>query len=124
MRNDPDTDLRERFQALRENDRAAAPAFESILSRAPGRMLRSGRGLAWAAGGALVVAVVAAAELLLMQQRPAIELNTSAVALPQWRSPTDFLLADATGSVQRLSWAPSPSAGLGQPSFNPERENR
>jgi hypothetical protein len=122
MTSDSDADLREQFQVLRESDHAAVPAFESILSRAPGRTLRGGRGLAWAAGGALVVVVVAAAEMFLMLQRPTVEPD--AVALPAWRSPTDFLLADAAGSVQRLSWTPSPISGLGQPSFNSEQEKR
>jgi hypothetical protein len=119
MSNDPDADLHERFQALRESDRAAVPAFDTVLSRAPARTLRRRWGLAWTGGGAVLVA---AAGLFLILQRPAAEID--AIALPAWRSPTDFLLADATDSVQRLSWAPSPTAGLGQPYFNSERENR
>jgi hypothetical protein len=119
MKNDPDADLRERFQALRESDLAAAPAFEIVLSRAPARTLRGGWGLAWTGGCALMVA---AAGLFLMLQRPAAEID--AVALSAWQSPTDFLLADANYSVQRLSSASSPTSGLGQPSFNSEQEKR
>jgi hypothetical protein len=123
MTSDSDTDLRERLQGLREHDHASAPAFETVLARAPARALRGRRGLAWAAGGrALVVVLIAAAGLFLILHRPANEPDVVAVAA--WHSPTDFLLADAASSVQRLSWTPSPTTDFDRTSFNPHQETR
>ena len=121
MRTDPDADLREWFQGMREHDCAAAPAFESILPHAPAQALRGGPGLAWTVGG---FALVAAAGLFLILRPLTTPLDSAAVALPAWQSPTDFLLTRADGSLQRLSWAPSPTSELGQPSFNRYREDR
>ena len=121
MKTDPDADLRERFQRLRAHDHAAAPAFESILARPPERARRGRPGFAWTAGGA---ALAAAASLLVVLHLPTAAPDAAAIALPAWQSPTDFLLAAADDSLQRLSWAPSPTSRLGPPSFNTNRENR
>jgi hypothetical protein len=121
VRTDPDADLREWFQGMREHDCAAAPAFESILPHAPARALRGGPRLAWTAGG---FALVATAGLFLILRLPTTPLDSAAVALPAWQSPTDFLLAGVGDSLQRLSWAPSPTSVLSQPSFNRYREDK
>jgi len=118
---DPDADLRERFQRLRAHDRAAAPAFESILAHSPERARRGRPGFAWTAGG---IALAAAASLVVVLNLPPVAPDAVAIALPAWQSPTDFLLAGADDSLQRLSWAPSPTSRLGPPSFNSNRETR
>ena len=121
MSADTDADLRERFRELREHDCAAAPAFESVLPLAPAGALRSRPGLAWTAGG---FALAAVAGLFLILRLPPTALDVAAFALPAWPSPTAFLLAGAGDSSRHLSWAPSPTSGLGQPSFNRYREDK
>jgi hypothetical protein len=116
---DLDTDLHELFHGLREHDCIAAPGFESTLASATAAKPRGMPAIAWAAGGC---ALAIAAALVLMPQRPTSEAD--AIALPAWRAPTDFLLADAAGSMQRLSWAPSPTADFGRTSFNPGKEKK
>ena len=126
MRTDSDADLRERFRELREHDFAAAPAFESVRLYAPtptptpARARRSRPGLAWTAGG---FALTAAMGFFLILRPPAPALDVTAAALPAWQSHTEFLLAGTGDSLQRLSWAPSPTSGLARPSFNHYREN-
>lgn len=120
MRTDADADLRERFRELREHDYAAVPTLESVLPHAPASAPRGGPGLAWSAG---VFALAAAVGLYLILRPPTTALYVAAVALPAWQSQTDFLLAGAGDSLQRLSWAPSPTSGLARPSFTHYREN-
>ena len=122
MRTDADADLRECFRELREHDSAAAPAFESVrlYTPTPVPALRSRQGFAWTAGG---FALAAAMGLFLILRPPTIALDVTAAALPAWQSQTDFLLAGTGDSLQRLSWAPSPTSGLARPSFNHYREN-
>ncbi|MEO8755468.1 MAG: hypothetical protein ABI624_22630 [Casimicrobiaceae bacterium] len=120
MRPDPDADLRAWFQEVREHDSVAAPAFEGMLPHPPRHASRGRQRLAWTAGG---VALATAAGLFLLLRPPAAN-DVAAVALPAFRSPTDFLLAGAGASLQHLSWTPSPTSGLGQASFNPDRGNR
>ncbi len=126
MKTDTDTDLDKWFQGLQDQDRAAAPAFESLLARAPAarasaRKSRSRGAPAWAAGG---FALLATAGLFLILQRPANVPDASTVALPAWQSPTDFLLASPDNSLRRLSWTPTPTSGLDQPTLIRTQENR
>jgi len=118
MSADPDKDLLERFGRLREQDRAATPAFESVMRPTRVRPPAQARHI-WVMRGLVVAGVLV---LVLLLRPPAHD--APAVATAAWHSPTDFLLAQASGSMQNLSQAPTPTAGLGPPSFKPERENR
>ncbi len=119
MRTDTDADLRELFGELRADDDAAIPAFESISTSAPARVLRMRPRLVWTAGG---FALATAAGLWLMLRPPAFDVTEA--ALPAWQTPTDSLLAGAGDPLQRLSWATLPTDELGRPSFNRYREDR
>jgi hypothetical protein len=121
MNTDSDADLREQFRDLQEHDSLSVPAFESVLVRTPTRKRNAWPRRAWAAGG---LAAVAAVGLLLMIRPPAPELDTAAVALPPWPTQTDSLMASASDPAQGLAWSPSPTSGLGQPSFNRYQESR
>jgi hypothetical protein len=116
MSNYPDEDLHERFRGLREQDLAAAPAFDGFVQRLtvrPPPHARTRR--LWQ--GIAVGIVAGCLFLLIFPNHP-----PPVVAMPAWHSPTDFLLADAAGSLQRLSWAPLPATDFGQTSLNPDRE--
>jgi hypothetical protein len=121
MNADADADLHKRFRELREHDGAAAPAFESVLLHASTRTQHGPSRLAWTAGG---LALATAVGLFLILRPPTLAFDAEAAALPAWPSQTDFLLAGAGDSSQRLSWSPSPTSVLGQPSFNRYREDR
>ena len=117
---DPDAGLRERFGALRERDRAAAPAFERMITPPASRIRSSRSRLAWTAGGFALASVVGALLLL----RPPPPLDAAVATLPAWPTQTAFLLADAGESSRRLAWTPSPTSGLGQPTFTRIEEKR
>lgn len=121
MRADSDADLRERFRELREHDNLAAPAFESVLMHASARMRHGWSRLVWTAAGFTLTAVVG---FVLILRPPSTELDTAAVTLPPWPTQTDFLMASMSDPSQRLTWSPSPTSGLGQPSFNRYQESR
>jgi hypothetical protein len=121
MNADADADLRERFRELREHDGQAAPAFESVLLHTSARARHGPSRLVWTTGG---FALATAVGLFLILRAPEPALDAAAAALPAWPSQTDFLLAGAGDSSQRLSWSPSPTSVLGQPSFNRYREER
>ena len=115
MRHDADADLRERFSELREHDRSAMPVFDKVALQASTRGLQIRPVLAWTAGG---FALAAAVGLFPLLRAPTTELDAAAVAMPAWQSQTDFLLANAGDSLQRLSWTSSPTSGLGHLTFN------
>ena len=115
MRHDTDADLRERFSELREHDGTAVPAFERVASQSSARRSRIRPALAWAAGG---FALAFAAGLFPLLRLPTTTPLVAAVAMPAWPSQTDFLLANADDSLQRLSWTSSPTSGLGHLTFN------
>ena len=85
-----DSDLRDRFRALRREDAAAAPPFDATLTAARARRVappRRPRG--WLAAAAVAVAGVAVALLL---TRPDRHGRTIDLATVRWEGPTDFLL--------------------------------
>jgi hypothetical protein len=142
----PDADLRDRFQQLRSEDRAAAPDFTAMLERVredlAGGDARSsmsterGRaGLVWwrrrsrwlLAGGTLAAAALAAFLLFNPEARADREVErtveTFTTAVAGWRSPTDALLdfpgSEMTRSVPRVGSPTWPSGRT-----NPGRRNR
>ena len=121
MSAESDADLREQFRGLREYDNAAAPTFESVLMRAPVHLRHGWSKLAWSAGGFALAAVVG---FFLIQRPSETALDAMALALPPWPTRTDFLRESASDSSRRLTWSPSPTSGLGQPSFNRYQESR
>jgi hypothetical protein len=116
-----DADLRERFRDLREHDGVAAPAFASVLTRASAPMRRGRSRLAWTAAG---FAMAAVAGVFLILRPPDAGLDFAVVALPPWPTQTDSLMASVSDSSQFLTWSPSPTSMLGQPSFNRYQESR
>lgn len=137
----PDADLRNRFQQLRSEDRAAAPDFATLMERVRDdlssdvtsgskteRRARAGSGWwrrhpPWlVAGGTLAAAAAVAAFLLFNPEARAdrafertVESFTTATG--GWRSPTDGLLdfpgSELTRSVPRVGSATWPGAGTG-----------
>lgn len=100
-----DPELERRFARLREEEAAGAPGFGALLRRPAPAVSRSrpGRGLVWLAVAALLVIIVGIAT-----RRPGRvpERELLAMASPDWRGPTDFLLVlpdnQALRSVPRL----------------------
>ena len=120
-----DTDLHARFRALREHDLAFVPGFDVVWARTAARA-RPARPFAVptrAVAAAASIAAVALTLWLVVSPRPAPP-NLDAVALPDWRTPTDTLLAGAGDPLQSPSWATLPTAALGPTSFNRSREIR
>ncbi len=110
--NDSDDDvLRRRFAELRERDRAGAPAFDMLLSRARSRAMRARarRPLLAAAAMAVLLAGVALTVLMLRRGEPRFPVE----ALAGWRSPTAFLLE--MHGVTYLDSVPSVTASLVNP---------
>ena len=120
-----DPDLHARFRALREHDLASVPGFDAVWARAAARAQRTRRFAVpmRAVAAATGIAVVTLTLWLTVSPRPAPP-NLDAVALPDWRTPTDTLLAGAGDPLQSPSWATLPTATLGPPSFNRSREIR
>lgn len=120
-----DPDLHARFRALSENDLASVPGFDAVWARAAARAQRT-RPFAAPMRAVAAATGIAAATLtlwLVVSPVPAPP-NPDAAALPDWRTPTDTLLAGAGDPFPSPSWATLPTAGLGQPSFNRPPENR
>jgi hypothetical protein len=140
-----DADLRNRFQQLRSEDRAAAPDFAAMVERVreapasgdPVPGVRRGTEPAgpgsWrgprrlVAGGTLAAAAALAAFLLLNPQARAdrefertVRRFTTATA--GWRSPTDVLLdfpgSELTRSVPRVGGPAWPDGSVGAPRRN------
>ena len=85
-----DSDLRDRFRALRREDAAAAPPFDATLAAARARRVApSHRRTGWLAAAAVVVAAVA---VVLLFTRPDRHGRTIGLATVRWEGPTDFLL--------------------------------
>jgi hypothetical protein len=116
-----DADLRERFRELREQDGTATPALDNVLLRAGAQAQRGKPRAAWMAGGFAAVVMIG---LVLFLRPPVPSPIAEAAAMPAWPRHTDFLLAGASDSSQRLNWSPSPTSGLGQPTFSHHRESR
>lgn len=88
-----DDELRDRFQALRRQDEAAAPGFESTLAaaRAPRREQRFD-GWSWAAVAATVPAIALMAVVLGVLDTGGPESGAS--TLESWSAPSSDLVAD------------------------------
>jgi hypothetical protein len=85
-----DLEIRKRFVALRDEDRARTPGFEEVLRRARPKPYVGLRVLAPAA-----CLVVAAAIVTVFHTSPDLTASAPGVADPSlahWRAPTDFLL--------------------------------
>jgi hypothetical protein len=122
-----DTDLRERFEAMRRDDAGRAPRFASLLARAQEEAARDGgwrwrsarvawRRAGWASG--LAAAAVIAALIVIPRVRSQEDAFEQAVqafqtdpALGAWRSPTASLL-DVPGSDLITTL---PRLGAGEP---------
>jgi hypothetical protein len=116
-----DSGLSERIRALRERDRADAPAFTSLIARIPSRTTPRPARFGWAAGG---IALAAAVGAFLVLQPPPPQPDAGLVALPAWPTQTAFLLADTGASSRRLGWTSAPTSGLGRSTFTPIEEYR
>jgi len=138
----PEADLRNRFQQLRSEDRAAAPDFASVMERVredlasgearrrvPADHGRAGfagwrRRARWkVAGGTLAAAAALAAFLLFNPEARADRefertVETFTTAVSGWRSPTDVLLdfpgSELTRTVPRVGNPTWPSGTAGQ----------
>jgi len=85
-----DSELSDRFRALRREDAAATPPFDATLAAARARRAaRPRHRTGWLAAAAVVVAGVAVALLL---TRPDRQAGTIGLATVRWEGPTDFLL--------------------------------
>lgn len=87
---DDETDLREGFAALRREDSAKTPAFETLLAgatvgRSRGRLLPRWGGLL--AAVSLVAAALVAVAVLRPPRTP-----SRIASVEEWTAPTDFLL--------------------------------
>lgn len=86
---DDDSDLRERFAALRREEQRNVPGFLGMLGNAR-RPPRTRRVLPSAAVLATAAAVLAVLALLPLRERQG---PREAPSIAEWKSPTDFLLA-------------------------------
>jgi hypothetical protein len=119
-----ETDLRERFAELREEQEARTPGFDQVLLRARPVRSRQVGILAAAACLALAAIVLTTTQLphrSLRPQSPAHSLpHSPAPALADWRAPTDFLLnTEVSGllhAVPQIGPAP-PNAPTLPPQF-------
>ena len=85
-----DSDLEDRFRALRREDAAATPPFDATLAAARARRAaRPRHRTGWLAAAAIAVAGVAVA---LLVTRPDRQAGTIGLATVRWEGPTDFLL--------------------------------
>jgi hypothetical protein len=112
-----DSDLGDRFQALRREDTAAAPRFDATLAAARARAAAPARRrTAWLAAAAVVVGGVA---LALLVMRPDRHPRTIDLASVRWNGPTDFLLVipgdewlRTVPDVGRIPLSTLPHAGM------------
>ena len=111
---DPDLDLRSRFARLREEERAAAPAF--LPHRLGGERIRAAPAVRWHLVGALAAGLLLASLGGWMVRRGwSPSGREPQPSLAAWRSPTDFLLVTSNrelfagqpklGAVQSLPFA-------------------
>ncbi len=88
---DRDLDLRARFARLRQEERAAAPAFRP--PRLGGERLRAAPAVRWRLAGALAAGLILALVGGWVVRRGLAPVGGAPQpALAAWRSPTDFLL--------------------------------
>ncbi len=88
-----DDALRRRFRALRDADRARAPAFDAIAAtaRAPRRAPSRAR-TRWLLAGAAAAAVALTAGVAARRAATAERWVAAGAAIARWRAPTDALL--------------------------------
>jgi hypothetical protein len=104
-----DSDLRERFGSLRQEDAARAPGFERVLKRTHrGNARRFG---VRAAGAAAALAVLTLTMFHFLHERTIPPPSMAVPALADWRAPTDFLLNAPVDAL--LHAVPR----IGEPSF-------
>ncbi len=116
--NDPERELRARFEALRLSDAALAGSFDTSWHAARSRLdarrpagLSRWRALLTAAG---VTAVVAAAALALTfdPPRPSVdEAIAQARELQNWSAPTDWLVTTTDLAISGIVPGPAPRSG-------------
>lgn len=112
---DDDRDLRDRFEALRQEEAAAAPAFRQLWDASTrASVAQRSQGLTffrWIAVAAAVTVIAGTATLYRATSRltePSKDRVLEDVAFPtaQWRAPTDFLLRtpgrDLFGTIPRI----------------------
>lgn len=116
-----DSDLRERFARLREDDRARSPAFSQLIDPALRRQGRRGRPAPTVRVGLAIGSIAAIAALIFWPGRvsrsPPEGLWDSPAVTPLelagvWRSPTDFLLETPGLDLLRNVPAVGPGAAL------------
>jgi hypothetical protein len=113
-----DDELRSRFRALRREEEARTPEF-----RIPGSVTWRGRRRRTAgilAAAACLAAMLAAAYILPMLRTKPRHAGEKAVALTEWRSPTDFLLQTPGRELLRTvpaiaSWQDGANAPVRRP---------
>ena len=89
---DDDRELRERFRALRQEDAARTPSFQTTLVAARDRRTAAPTPRRRVLGLAVATAVAAGVVLMLLvgrHGRPGIAVD---LATARWEAPTDFLL--------------------------------
>jgi hypothetical protein len=87
---DDETDFREGFAALRGEDSAKTPAFETLLAGAAAGRGRGRRLPRW--GGLLAAASLVAAALAAVAVLRPPRTPSRAASIEEWTAPTDFLL--------------------------------
>jgi hypothetical protein len=115
---DPERDLRKRFEALRLSDAALAGSFDASWRAARRRLdARSSAGLSRrrvlfaVAGVTSVVAAAAALVLTFSPPRPSIEeAIAQARELQSWSAPTDSLLTTADFTLSGTVPVPAPGS--------------
>lgn len=118
MKEDDDRELRDRFAALRENDRRRVPGFATTVARARARAGRPSRRLLLA--GAALAAAVAGFLVIVIHQPLSRPTPTPAVpSITDWKSPTDFLLA--TPGREVLGAPPRLGQGFPEPDLSQRR---
>ncbi len=104
-----DSDLRERFGSLRQEDAARVPGFERVLERT---RRGNARHIGVRAAGAVAALALMTLTLFHFLHEHAIPPSPVAVpALADWRAPTDFLLNSPVDAL--LHTVPR----IGEPSF-------
>ncbi|MEO8138909.1 MAG: hypothetical protein ABI742_04630 [Gemmatimonadota bacterium] len=100
MNDENESELRERFGRLREEDVAAAPKFHSLLER-PVVAAPRHRPTRWLGSVMLAAAVLAVIAIGITRSRGPHPRYSIDLASTTWRGPTDFLLVTPDNETLR-----------------------
>jgi hypothetical protein len=105
-----DEALRRRFHALRDVDRARAPAFDAVVQAPPVRTAPRRARVGWALAAAAAAATIALYAGLAARRAATAERWAAGAAIARWQAPTDALLR--AGGRELLAAPPALGASV------------